>query len=232
LNTTSFSDDAAIEIEFSKTPSTGYYPTASGSTTCGSDSIGSQRQFEIAVRSQNPTVPPGDPEAWRTSVQTGDSDMQNGAIDLLRLKDIASRRLVLQLLDRTEGKSPGATKRQCQRHQLRSLQDVTLRIISGTQDQEYVALIYDLSSHGIGLVHGAVVHSQTPVTVTLRTHDAERICLTGVIVRCTHVKSRAHLLGVRFDQPIAVDDFVNSLCLKSGSGQDRPPSAASDARAA
>ena len=76
-------------------------------------------------------------------------------------------------------------------------------------------LTRDLSSGGLAFVHGGYVHVGTRVEVELRRNDAEAEAVHGVVMRCAHISRTWHSVGVKFDRPIAPEQFV-------GGGPARP----------
>jgi CheY-like chemotaxis protein/HPt (histidine-containing phosphotransfer) domain-containing protein len=66
----------------------------------------------------------------------------------------------------------------------------------------------NLSGTGIGLVHSAYVHVGTRCTVHLPTLAGPVAPIPAKVVRCRHVKGLVHEVGIQFDQPINVRQFV------------------------
>lgn len=60
----------------------------------------------------------------------------------------------------------------------------------------------DISAGGIGFLHGAFIHLNTPCRMTLIAGGKIGFRLTGTIARCQHFKGHIHLVGVKFDEPL------------------------------
>lgn len=58
----------------------------------------------------------------------------------------------------------------------------------------------DISTGGLSFLHGTFVHQSCPCRATLRLPDGEQVFVEGKVVRCEHVRGRAHLISIRFDR--------------------------------
>ncbi|MFT3686169.1 MAG: PilZ domain-containing protein [Phycisphaerales bacterium] len=70
--------------------------------------------------------------------------------------------------------------------------------------QTQVACVRDLSAGGLALLWGTFLHNDTRCSFTVvnsETHEPVT-SVSGVVVRCTHVKGSVHDVGVKFDEPI------------------------------
>ncbi len=72
----------------------------------------------------------------------------------------------------------------------------------------------NLSRSGMGFLHSAYVHEGTPVIVTLRHRTEGPVRVPGKVVRCRHVTRHVHDVGVRFDAPVNIRDFMELDPLK------------------
>jgi len=69
----------------------------------------------------------------------------------------------------------------------------------------------NLSSGGVSLLHNAFVHVGSPCAVVLHHRiDGQRV-IEGTIVRCTHRAGVLHELGVQFNEPILVAEYLNGV---------------------
>ncbi len=153
--------------------------------------------------------------------------MSDQAQDTLRLTD-AQVREVMELLDKRGARDAGSVKRFNRRFGYGATSSVIVELeqLSGDSHQ-YKAFAHDLSSTGVGFLHGVFVHSGVACTVELVALDRERIRITGKVVRCELVKGRVHFVGVRFDQSIDLSMFVcadtDDVELSSAALPDREP---------
>ncbi len=133
------------------------------------------------------------------------------ALDLLKLKDNASRQALIKYLEELQRADPGAERRRDNRVHLETIENVTLLIKTRDASQRFVAMMYDLSTKGVGVIHGGFLHLGTPVTVTATSYDGQQLSLCGTIAHCSHIKARAHLIGIKLEQAIDVDAFLSAL---------------------
>lgn len=75
----------------------------------------------------------------------------------------------------------------------------------------YRMLTRNLNSHGIGFILGRYVYVNTVCAIELPTLDNERITVTGKVVHCRHLSGVIHELGIAFDRPIEVENFIAEL---------------------
>ncbi len=66
----------------------------------------------------------------------------------------------------------------------------------------------NLSRGGMSLLHASFLHTGTRCTVTLRDALGQLRELESAVVRCRHCSGMIHEIGVRFDEPVDVRDFV------------------------
>lgn len=85
---------------------------------------------------------------------------------------------------------------------------LTLKSDSGGQTQLAV-LARNLSRHGIALVHGRYVHPDTRGSVAVESKNGAIHEIPCVVRHVRHVQGMVHELGVVFDEPIELSDFVS-----------------------
>ncbi len=66
----------------------------------------------------------------------------------------------------------------------------------------------DLSLTGIALLHGTFVYPKTRGVVHLPIAAGNTVPLYGTVCYCAMVKGRIHRIGIRFDEPVDLRDFV------------------------
>lgn len=134
--------------------------------------------------------------------------MSDAPQDTLRLND-AQVREVMDLLDKRGSRDTGAMKRFNRRFGYGASASVIVELEQPSGDTTtYKVVAHDLSSTGVGFLHGVYVHTGVVCTVELVALDRERIRVPGTVVRCELVKGRVHFVGVRFDQSIDLSMFV------------------------
>ena len=63
---------------------------------------------------------------------------------------------------------------------------------------------------GMSLLHGVFVYPGTACKIALRSLGGEAVEVPGEVASCRWVDGRVHEIGVKFDEPIELDDFVAS----------------------
>lgn len=76
----------------------------------------------------------------------------------------------------------------------------------------YLVKCVDLSAGGMGFLHGAYIHINTPCQITLIGRKKTGFRVMAKIARCIHHRGHVHVVGVRFDEPM---DEAQILALKS-----------------
>lgn len=67
---------------------------------------------------------------------------------------------------------------------------------------------HDFSGGGVSLMHNAYMHPGTPCTVMMPMLGGQYAAMEGKVARCAHFRGTVHVLGVQFDKPINVRDFL------------------------
>ncbi len=75
---------------------------------------------------------------------------------------------------------------------------------------KYAVRSRDLSPGGIGFIHGAFIYSGCACRVILKDSHDRVVCLDGSIKRCELVDGNAHHIGVQFEEPINLADFIRN----------------------
>ena len=75
----------------------------------------------------------------------------------------------------------------------------------------YLIHTRNISRHGMGFLHGSFMYSGTPCVVTLRRADNSITTVQGEVRRCRLVTGKIHEVGIHFQTPIDVGDFITTL---------------------
>lgn len=133
----------------------------------------------------------------------------------LRLSEREEAEL-LAALSRVGSDTPGRERRRQERVPYQHQAGLIVKMHHpGGSIANYLVRVRNLSSGGIGFLHSSFVYSDTRCTMTLRTRDNKSVFIQGKVVRCKHVRMHIHEVGLRFDEPIKLGDFVASA-LKMG----------------
>jgi hypothetical protein len=140
---------------------------------------------------------------------TGKSRSSNDAQDILRLKPGEAATILSgieartrQVTDRDRRDSPRVPYLEAPR--------VAVIVESEQIGKRTYALIpRNISRHGMSLLHGKFVYDGTPCVLGLKALDGQLVPVRGKIVWCRLVTGRIHEIGVRFEEPIDLADFVS-----------------------
>ncbi|MCC6427024.1 MAG: PilZ domain-containing protein [Phycisphaerales bacterium] len=115
---------------------------------------------------------------------------------------------LLDLLDGKDGKR-AHSKRKFVRWPFRQIcVQLTICHTGGSKATMCVAC-RNLSCGGLGLLHNAYVHPGRACQVSLPHVSGHYVEVPGKVVRCSHLSGIVHEVGIQFDEPIRINDFVN-----------------------
>ena len=66
----------------------------------------------------------------------------------------------------------------------------------------------NISCNGMSLLHGKFVYGGTNCVIGLQALDGQVVPTRGKVIWCRLISGRVHELGVRFDEPVDVGEFV------------------------
>lgn len=135
-------------------------------------------------------------------------DEQRQAIDALRMTDQDHEALVAEL-DRSSTNSSGRDKRRSKRLPYKNVRGLTLELTHpGGSTVRFVVKPRNISRTGLSVLHGGFIHTGTPCIVPLRSLTGKTTLVGAKVVMCRHIRGRVHELGMVFDQPIELTQFV------------------------
>lgn len=111
-------------------------------------------------------------------------------------------------LDQAASSNPDGKSRTLKRWDLRDRRVVLTLIKDDGTTSHYLAYPRNLSAGGIGILHGAFVHLGMKCMVSIIDNANRSRNIRGKVVRCAHVSGRVHQVGVNFDEPVRVEDFL------------------------
>lgn len=132
-------------------------------------------------------------------------------IDTLRISDRDWMELLAAI--ESQNAAPRASEKRSSRSpRYRSLSSFVVRLQhpGGTQGA-YKVRSRNLSPEGMAFIHGSFIYPKSPVTAILSNKEGQLVSVEGKIARCSHVTGKFHEIGVRFDQPIFIEDFVKDI---------------------
>lgn len=146
-------------------------------------------------------------------------------IETLRLTPREHEALVraLEAREKSEGRTQ---ERKAERWSYHRPDGLVLRIQQpGGDAMDFLVRPRNLSTGGLGFLHGGFVYPGSICIVTLVSHDGSNVVARGKVVRCACVTGRIHDIGVQFDAPIEIDNFV----VKGGDSNAGMPEVLTDA---
>jgi DNA-binding response OmpR family regulator len=132
---------------------------------------------------------------------------------LNRTLRIAPRDLeaLLDMADQSSASRTGESKRRSRRWTLRSTGVVlTLQAQAGGR-RHFLVAPRNLSSTGMGVIHGGFIHIGTTCIITMRTRAGVTRSIPGTIVKCRFMRGNLHDTGIEFGQAINPMDFVEPM---------------------
>jgi len=78
----------------------------------------------------------------------------------------------------------------------------------GTGQASFAMLARNLSRWGAALVHGRYLHPQSRCELMLQTNSGDWEQIPGIVRHARHIQGMVHELGIEFDVPIELGDFV------------------------
>jgi CheY-like chemotaxis protein len=73
----------------------------------------------------------------------------------------------------------------------------------------------NLSAGGMAFFHGGFLHPGTVCKIALRKRDGAVFAVAGMVVNCRHVEGAVHEVGLKFDQRIEPELFLESRGISS-----------------
>lgn len=147
------------------------------------------------------------------------SATQAGCADTLRLPEPERIALEEELSRGPSGNRTGRNLRTSARvpYDVKAGVHILLYHPGGTA-LRYLVRPRNISRGGIGFLHGDYVHHNSRCGLALREWD-HRVAFTwGQVVRCRHLGGHIHEVGVKFEEPIDIQRFVEN-CLRLESEQ-------------
>jgi hypothetical protein len=129
-------------------------------------------------------------------------------LDSLRLNDRQAQAILQQMNQAAQDSS--AEVRENRRIATEGNATVVVELLGfGNSPTAFLVRPRNISTGGIGFIHGAFVYNGTPCAVTMRALDGRTVRLLGKTVRCRHIAGRVHEVGVALEQPIVLSEFVS-----------------------
>ena len=150
----------------------------------------------------------------RTSrgVRMSDADREDRpCVDSLRLT-VEQQAAILNELDRHARISQNRGSRREERVFYRDAKGILLAITQpdGTESP-YLIRPRNISSTGLGFLHGGPLPLGTSCILTLPTADGDRLFVGARVAHCGPVSRGVHQIGLKFDEPIDVQRIVPAL---------------------
>ncbi len=118
---------------------------------------------------------------------------------------------LLSDLRRRSGRQVERDQRQFPRYRFEEPMKLVAQVQhSGGTVGHYLAQARNLSSGGIGFLHGNRLPAGTRCNIVLLQHDGEVVSIPGRVRHCTLVHDTIHEVGIEFDQPIELDSILGA----------------------
>ncbi len=144
--------------------------------------------------------------------------IEDGCTDLLRLSPNELSRLTALAKDARDdataqsGQSQMVERREARRVHLGN----AIRLVCEIQRTDnrpvkHMVKCFDLSSTGIGFLHGAYIHPDTHVVLTMLSKQDSGFRLRGNVARCRHLTRHVHEVGVAFESAVDICVMLEML---------------------
>jgi hypothetical protein len=141
---------------------------------------------------------------------TGKASGSTNVQDILRLKPQEAAE-ILEAIEAKTKDAGGKERRKWPRVPYRATPRVAVIIESEELGKRTYALIpRNISRMGISLLHGKFVYDGTPCVTGLKALDGQLVPVRGKVAWCRLITGRIHEIGIQFEEPIDLDDFVPS----------------------
>ncbi len=140
----------------------------------------------------------------------GYDDEFGSAIDSLKLTDAQWLSLVAEV-DRESSRHRGNKddRRQHERMPYRNTTYLVATVRGGDgREQRFLVRTHDISETGLGFLHGNFIYPGSSVELVLKHRTYGQTYHTAVVRRCVHYKRHIHQIGIEFDEPIRLDDYL------------------------
>ncbi len=135
------------------------------------------------------------------------SNAHDETIDALRLNEQQKQAIMNRMKRRVNANNRHDSRANARKPFYRDNAVVEMHHPGGSRIRYRVQTV-NLSTYGVGFLHGSFCYTGTPTHMVLATCDNQPVRLTGKIVRCQLVEGRVHEVGMAFKAPIQLSDFV------------------------
>jgi CheY-like chemotaxis protein len=130
------------------------------------------------------------------------------ALDTLRLNRSQQHDLQQQLLRRRRQQASSDSRRE-PRFDYDASQGLIVEVFHpGGTHSNYLVKPRNLSTHGIGFLHGSFLHHGTECNVWIRSSAGELRRIEGTVARCQWICGRVHEIGVLFEEAIELKNYL------------------------
>lgn len=129
-------------------------------------------------------------------------------IDALRLTD-RDRESIVESMEQQSQNFGGKNLRRDMRIPYTLVKSISITVHHpGGSVIVYQVVPRTISRTGFGILHGNFIYPGTQVELPLTSVNGQSVRLWGKVVRCRLVRGRVHEVGVRFDRPIKLADYL------------------------
>jgi len=126
----------------------------------------------------------------------------------LRLSDVEVERLLSEL-NQQSSQDKNKNKRRSERVPIPNDVSIVLQMLHpGGGVDKFIVRGRNVSDHGVALLHGTFIHTDTKCMVTFRKADGESVQLDGIVRRCRYLSGGAHEVGIMFKSAFPMCEFL------------------------
>ncbi|HRJ49425.1 MAG: Hpt domain-containing protein [Phycisphaeraceae bacterium] len=143
-----------------------------------------------------------------TSMQGSAAKSESAAASNSVRLDVTRLNALLDELDRRDRQGSGANRQYVRWPFRQPHVELMVAHLGGSRCTIRVAC-RNLSCGGISVLHSAYLHSKSRCEVALPHVDGRMVMVGGSVARCSHLTGVVHEVGIKFDQPVRINDFVD-----------------------
>ena len=140
---------------------------------------------------------------------TGDCESDAG-LDTLRLWMSDQQWLsLMERIARSGSDYGGPERRQDRKHRHSQTMRCVLRLgFPGTTPGTYMVRSRNISSDGMGFIHGCHIAPNTRCAMAIQDDDGVGLTVSGRVAWCRNIEMDTYDVGIQFDKPIEVNRFL------------------------
>lgn len=116
---------------------------------------------------------------------------------------------LIAVLDKEAANRPEVSMRSTARATYVLEQPLVLEVATSEKEvTRYLVRPRNIAAGGAAVLHGGFIHFKTRCTIALRNLEGKHVMQTGIVRHASLIKGHIHEIGIQFDEPVDVSQFV------------------------